>query len=111
MQAALMAHNNGAGPPHNSLETIARILTSARAEFGTKGLDGAKMEDIARAAGISKQLIYHYFRGKDDLYSEMLDGIAQRSNKKLAEPDYAALPPLDGARAFFDIMFDISEED
>ncbi len=97
--------------PRNSAATIARILAGAEAEFGTKGLDGGKIEDIARAAGISKQLIYHYFSGKDELYGEMLAAIGQRNYEKLLEPDYDSLPPLDAVRAFFELLFDIYRSD
>jgi AcrR family transcriptional regulator len=95
----------------NSASTIARILAGAEAEFGTKGLDGAKVEDIAHAAGISKQLIYHYFNGKDDLYSEMLATIAQRNYEKLLVPDYDGLPPLQALRSFFEALFDAYQSD
>jgi len=95
-----------AAPTRNSAATIARILASAEAEFGTKGLDGAKVEDIARAAGISKQLIYHYFNGKDDLYSEMLAKIARVNYDKLLEVDYENLSPVDAIRSFIRTLFD-----
>jgi AcrR family transcriptional regulator len=29
------------------------------------------MESIARAAGVTKELIYHYFRGKEDIFNEV----------------------------------------
>lgn len=90
----------------NSAVTIARILASAEAEFGSKGLDGAKIDDIAKAAGISKQLIYHYFSGKEDLYSELLLHLAKRNMETLCSIDYKGLPPLDAARAFFIMLFD-----
>lgn len=89
----------------NSAATIERILASAEAEFGSKGLDGAKIDDIAKAAGISKQLIYHYFKGKVDLYSELLLHLARRNMELLCAIDFAALTPLDGARAFFETLF------
>lgn len=95
----------------NSAATIARILAGAEAEFGTKGLDGAKVEDIAHAAGISKQLIYHYFNGKDDLYSEMLATIARRNGEKLILPDYDALAPIAAVRTFFEALFDAYQAD
>src|ERR1700712_667081 len=93
--------------PRNSAATIARILAGAEAEFGTKGLDGGKIEDIARAAGISKQLIYHYFSGKDELYGEMLAAIGQRNYEQLLVPEYDRLAPLDAVRTFFELLFDI----
>jgi AcrR family transcriptional regulator len=106
-------HSEGSSPemPRNSALTIARILAGAEAEFGTKGLDGGKIEDIARAAGISKQLIYHYFSGKDELYGEMLAAIAQRNYEKLLAPDYDGLAPLNAVRAFFELLFDIYRSD
>ena len=73
----------------NSALTIERIVAAAEEEFGTHGLDGAKIDDIARTAGISKQLIYHYFNGKDDLYSEMLSNIAERNYLRLGSIEYA----------------------
>jgi AcrR family transcriptional regulator len=97
--------------PRNSAATIARILAGAEMEFGTKGLDGAKVEEIAQAAGISKQLIYHYFNGKDDLYSEMLATIARRNYEKLIAPDYDAMAPLDAVRTFFEVLFDVYQAD
>jgi AcrR family transcriptional regulator len=96
--------------PRNSAQTIERILLAAEQEFGTHGLDGAKIEDIARVAGISKQLIYHYFNGKDDLYSEMLSSIACRNYDLLCALDYQALTPEGSLRAFFEKLFDIFQE-
>ena len=91
----------------NSALTIERIVAAAEEEFGTHGLDGAKIDDIARTAGISKQLIYHYFNGKDDLYSEMLSNIAERNYLRLGSIEYAVLSPTEGLRAFFECLFDI----
>lgn len=47
--------------------TVNRILQAAMAEFGTKGYAGGTVNHICES-GISKGLIYHNFRGKDDLY-------------------------------------------
>lgn len=40
------------------------ILDAALAEFTARGLEAARMEDIAKAAGISKAAIYLYFPSK-----------------------------------------------
>ena len=97
--------DSGAEPGRNSAATIGRILAGAEAEFGSKGLDGAKVEDIAKAAGISKQLIYHYFNGKDDIYSEMLLHVSRRNMELLCAVDYANLTPPEALRAFFVTLF------
>ena len=43
------------------------ILDSAIEEFGTHGLDGARIGNIARRAGISVGVIYKYYENKDAL--------------------------------------------
>lgn len=44
-----------------------RIIDAALAVFGSKGLDGASMKDVAAAAGVAPSLLYHYFAGKEAL--------------------------------------------
>jgi TetR/AcrR family transcriptional regulator len=52
--------------------TRAALLTAAREEFAAKGLAGARVSEIARRAGVNKQLISYYFGGKDGLYDAIL---------------------------------------
>jgi AcrR family transcriptional regulator len=49
-----------------------RLLAAALEEFAERGPAGARVESIARAAGVNKQLITYYFGGKEGLYREML---------------------------------------
>jgi len=44
------------------------ILAAAKLEFGTHGYAGARIERIAVAARVNKQLLFHYFDSKDGLY-------------------------------------------
>lgn len=48
------------------------ILEGARRVFRAEGFDGASMDKIARAAGVSKGTLYVYFRNKEDLFMEMV---------------------------------------
>ncbi len=48
------------------------ILDSAAALFAKVGYPNAKMQDIAKACGASKSMLYHYFSTKDDLLFDML---------------------------------------
>ena len=48
-----------------------KIVLAARAEFAAKGYAGARMEQIADRAEVKKELIYHYFRGKEHLFEEV----------------------------------------
>ena len=52
-----------------------QILDAALAEFGERGLAGARLEDIAKRAGLSKGTIYLYFPNKEALFREMVRDI------------------------------------
>jgi AcrR family transcriptional regulator len=52
--------------------TKRRLLTAASAEFAAHGLAGARVDRIARQAGVNKQLIYAYFGSKDDLFDTVI---------------------------------------
>lgn len=49
------------------------LLRAARKEFATKGLEGARVDEIARRAGVNKQLVYHHFSNKVTLYQVVLE--------------------------------------
>ena len=48
--------------------TELKILAAARKVFIRKGLDGARMQEIANEAGINKALVHYYFRNKQKLF-------------------------------------------
>jgi AcrR family transcriptional regulator len=49
-----------------------RLLAAAERVFIDRGLDRAKVEDITRAAGLSKGAFYLHFKTKDDAFKEIL---------------------------------------
>lgn len=49
-------------------KTRERILAAAIAEFGSKSYATASVNSICEAGQISKGLLYHNFKGKDELY-------------------------------------------
>lgn len=48
------------------------IIKAATRVFSEHGFDGAKMESIAKEAGIGKGTIYEYFESKERLFEEIL---------------------------------------
>ena len=48
--------------------TEAQILNAAKQIFQTKGMDGARMQEIADKAGINKALLHYYYRNKQLLF-------------------------------------------
>jgi len=61
-----------------SSETRARILDAALREFSSLGLAGARMEQIAAAAGVNKALLYYHFDSKENLYLAAVEMISAK---------------------------------
>lgn len=57
-----------------NLETTDKvILEAAREVFLKKGYAAARMEDIAKTAGMNRALLHYYFRSKKDLFQIIFD--------------------------------------
>lgn len=59
------------------------ILTAAIHEFAEKGFDQASTNRIAKQAGVSKGLIFHYYESKEKLFEECVNDAIDFSMKKL----------------------------
>jgi AcrR family transcriptional regulator len=68
----------------NDKLTEERIFEAATDVFVDKGMDGARMQDIASYAGINKALLHYYFRTKDQLFNAVFEMIARKILKKFA---------------------------
>lgn len=73
----------------NDKQTEEKIFEAATDVFVEKGLDGARMQDIATHAGINKALLHYYYRTKDQLFNAVFEMIAKQILKKFT-------PVLDG---------------
>jgi AcrR family transcriptional regulator len=65
--------------------TKKRILSAAKVEFAKKGLGGARVDEIAARSKANKRMIYHYFGGKEPLFTAVLE--AAYSDIRMAERD------------------------
>jgi len=68
----------------NDKLTEEKIFEAATDVFVEKGMDGARMQDIANHAGINKALLHYYFRTKDKLFNAVFEMIARKIFKKFA---------------------------
>jgi len=48
--------------------TETAILNAAKSVFQSKGMDGARMQEIANKAGINKSMLHYYYRSKQLLF-------------------------------------------
>lgn len=60
-----------------------KILAAAKKIFTTKGMAGARMQDIADEAGINKAMLHYYFRDKDKLFEIVFLEEAQKFFPKI----------------------------
>lgn len=84
--------------------TRGQILRAARHAFARYGLDGARVDSIARDAGANKRMIYYYFTDKERLFLATLEAI----NVELSQAgDALALdaPPQDALARYVDFMW------
>ena len=58
-------------------------MDGARTAFLAAGFDGASMNDIARAAGVSKGTLYAYFDSKDELFEAIIRGQFAQAAERL----------------------------
>jgi len=82
------------------------LLRAARAEFAAKGLMGARVDEIARGAGLNKQLVYHYFGSKDGLYRAVLEGVYAEIREQERALSLDDLPPADAMEKLIGFSFD-----
>lgn len=77
-------------PPQRSrpkrTETRARLLQAASDVFAADGYDGASLDDVAAAAGLTKGAVYSSFAGKEELFYALMD---ERIGERLALADQA----------------------
>jgi AcrR family transcriptional regulator len=74
-----------------------QLLELGRELFAAHSYEELSMADIARAAGISKALLYHYFPSKKEYFQATL-AVAAEQLRKLTEPD-PDLAPIDALRS------------
>ena len=101
-----------AGPAYTRLdvdERRRRLLELGTELFARYSYDELSMARIAREAGISKALLYHYFPGKQAYFSAALQEKAAELTALLGEPD-PSLPPVEQLMAGLDAFLGWVEE-
>lgn len=63
--------------------TEEKIIDAARSVFMKKGMDGARMQEIADEAGINKALLHYYFRSKEKLFDAIFGQIIKIAFPKI----------------------------
>jgi AcrR family transcriptional regulator len=71
------------------------MVAAARRVFAERGFHSTSMDDVARAAGVSKPMVYAYFGSKEGLFAECVRqaGIELRANVAAAAGPVGDAPP------------------
>ena len=80
--------------------TEERILAAAKKIFLTKGMSGARMQDIADEAGINKALLHYYFKNKEKLFETIFMEAAQKLFPRINEIFNADQPLFEKIESF-----------
>lgn len=82
-----------------------KLLRAAEHEFAANGLRGARMDVIARRAGVNKQLLYHYFGDKEEVYLATLERVYADFRLSEQELDLDPLEPWLAVERFVTFKF------
>ncbi len=90
----------------NAAATRQRILDAAMKEFAAKGLDAARIEDIAAMAGANRRMAYYYFGSKEGLYLAALEESYFQLVEVEETIDVEALSPIEAIEALVAAKFE-----
>lgn len=84
-----------------------QILDAALQEFSTKGLDGARVDEIARLSSVNKNMIYHYFQSKEQLFIAVLERVYETVRLRQKDLVLRDLDPVSAMRRLVEHTADI----
>jgi len=99
------------GRSPRATRSIQRILDAAAKMFGSTGYQGASMEAVARAAGVSKGLLHYHFNSKEHLLIEAqratFTQIYDRFSERFQHGERGLATALDAIDSLWDALYDM----
>ncbi len=86
------------------------ILDATRALFDERGVRDAQIDDIARAVGINRAIIYRHFSGKEELFAMTLVGYLDELSVALEAADDPTAAPSDRLRSITAAFLDFGSD-
>ncbi|MCB9080640.1 MAG: TetR family transcriptional regulator [Lewinellaceae bacterium] len=83
-------------------KSMAAIKSAALELFGQQGYHFTTVSQIAKAAGVSKGLLYNYYSGKEELLNAIIMDVVEMGEQFLDQLMTAALTPLERITAIVD---------
>jgi len=105
------SHANLARAPEKAANAKPAILRAAVEEFAEQGFAGARMDSIAKAAGVNIALLFYYFKSKDLLYKAALEEIFSNWGSKVWAVLEGSRRPKEKLLAYINMYFDHAEKE
>jgi AcrR family transcriptional regulator len=86
------------------------IIQAAAHLFADQGFDGTTTIQISREAGVTEPLIYYHFKGKDDLFTQILESVFQDYFDRLTVFDDHPGTEMDKIEALVALHFQFVDE-
>lgn len=86
------------------------ILDATRQLFDARGLRDAQIEDIARAVGVNRAIIYRHFSGKEELFSLTVVSYLDDLRSLMVDADDPVEPAADRLRRVCAAFLDFGEQ-
>ena len=94
----------------NKDSTRGKLLASATKTVRKYGYAATSVDDICRAAGVSKGAFFHYFGSKEELAATAADAWREDAESLFTSAAYNSLPdPLDRVLAYIDFRRELIE--
>jgi AcrR family transcriptional regulator len=90
-------------------ERRSQLLEFGKRLFATHAYDDVSIDEVAATAGVSKGLLFHYFRNKREFYVETIRAMSME-RRRATEPD-PSLPPWARLRAALDAHLTHAKQD
>ena len=87
--------------------TEEKIYDAARRIFILKGMEGARMQEIADKAGMNKALLHYYFRSKENLFKAVFKDIFTKFFSKVKETLFSDVSLKEKLCVFIDNYIDL----
>jgi AcrR family transcriptional regulator len=106
--AAGRRRRGGPRPGAGSSSTRAAVFAAAADAFSRRGFDGVVVDDIARAAGVNKAMIYYHFTDKLALYRDIVCEMLRDAGATVAAIAEQPLAPGEKIGAFIEAFVSLS---
>ncbi len=87
-----------------------KILKTAARLFADQGFEATTTIQIAGEAGVTEPLIYYHFKGKDDLFTRIIDATFSEYFTRLDALEKNPASPFGKIRKLIEMQYDIAEE-